>query len=87
MTLDEARDQGKPVKVVHLHPTDTPGLFTTDDSQNDQIESVVEWLRVGRIRVLNVAGPRGSSHEDIYSEALEFMRLLLKRILNQDAPC
>ena len=86
LTLDEARDQGKPVKVVHLCPADTPGLFRTDHSLNDQIESVVEWLRVGRIRVLNVAGPRGSSHEDIYSEALAFMSLLLKRILKQDSP-
>ena len=48
--------------------------------------SVVDWLRDRRIRVLNVAGPRGSSHTDVYSEALEFMSLLLKQILDQDAP-
>ncbi|HIE96059.1 MAG TPA: molybdenum cofactor carrier [Planctomycetes bacterium] len=85
LTLEAARSQGKPVKVVHLRPTDTPGLFTTDHSLSDQVESVVEWLRVGTIRVLNVAGPRGSSHEDIYSEALKFMSLLLKQILNRDS--
>lgn len=85
LTLDVASEQGKPFKVVHLRPVDSPGLFTTENSLSDQIESVVDWLRVRKIHVLNVAGPRGSSHEDIYSEALEFMRLLLKQILNQDA--
>ncbi|MEO2026136.1 MAG: putative molybdenum carrier protein [Fuerstiella sp.] len=87
LTLAAARGLGKPFKVVHLRPEDEPGLFTTENPLNDQIESVVEWLHALRIRVLNVAGPRGSSHKDVYSEALGFMSLLLKRILNQDAPC
>jgi hypothetical protein len=86
LTLTAARHQGKPYKVVHLSPPDAPGLFTTENPPNDQIQSVVDWLRDRRIRVLNVAGPRGSSHTDVYSEALEFMSLLLKQILDQDAP-
>ena len=85
LTLSAARDQAKPFKVVHLRPSRAPGLFTTENPRNDQIQSVVDWLRDRRICVLNVAGPRGSSHTDVYSEALEFMSLLLKQILDQDA--
>jgi hypothetical protein len=86
LTLAAARDQGELYKVVHLRPSDAPGLFTTENPPNDQIQSVVDWLRDRRIRVLNIAGPRGSSHTDVYSEALEFMSLLLKQILDQAPP-
>ena len=86
LTLTAAREQGKPSKVVHLRPSDAASLFTTENPPNDQIQSVVDWLRDRRIRVLNVAGPRGSSHTDVYSEALEFMSLLLNQILDQNAP-
>ncbi|MCP4169150.1 MAG: molybdenum cofactor carrier [Fuerstiella sp.] len=78
LTLAAAREQDKPFIVVHLRPSAAPGLFTTENPPNDRIQSVVDWLRERRIRVLNVAGPRGSSHTDVYSEALEFMTLLLR---------
>ena len=84
LTLDLAREQQKPAKVVHLHPARSPNLFTDENSLNEQIESVVQWLRDHRIRVLNVAGPRGSSHRDVYSEARQFVSLLLQRVAYTD---
>lgn len=42
---------------------------------------VVDWLQQHQIRVLNVAGPRGSSHPDIEETA----RTVLLRLFNQPA--
>ena len=38
--------------------------------------SVVEWLRVNRISVLNVAGPRDDAGLRVYTRACEFLRQL-----------
>jgi hypothetical protein len=39
----------------------------------------VEWLRREDIRVLNIAGPRGSSSPEVYPEARQFVVRLLQR--------
>ena len=55
--LNVARDRITPVLVVvHLRPTGAPGLFTTENPLNDKIQSVVVWLRVRRILVLDCRG-------------------------------
>lgn len=79
LTLDIARQLQKPVQVVHLRPGAAKSLFSDENSLNEQVESVVEWLIAHRISVLNVAGPRGSSHQDVYDEARSFVELLLRR--------
>ncbi len=80
LTIDVAKKLGKPVKVVHLRPSESPGLFRDENSVNGLTESVVDWIRDHRIRVLNVAGPRGSSHKDVYPESRQFMKLLLEQL-------
>ena len=82
LTLNLARKQQKPALVVYLRPTRGANLFTDENSLNEQIESVVEWLSVHRIRVLNVAGPRGSSHAGVYPDARRFLSGLLDRAAN-----
>ena len=79
LTLNFARQLLKPVKVVHLQPDSGQSLFSDQNSLNEQMESVVEWLIAHRICILNVAGPRGSSHKDVYGEAKAFIEQLLKR--------
>lgn len=79
LTLDFAQQQQKPCMVVHLRPPAEQSLFSDQKTLDEQIQSVVEWLWDHRIRVLNVAGPRGSSHRDIYREARSFVELLLKQ--------
>jgi predicted Rossmann fold nucleotide-binding protein DprA/Smf involved in DNA uptake len=82
LTVNQARDQQKPAIVVHLRPPHALSLFSDENSLNDQIESVVQWLVDHRIRVLNIAGPRGSSHKDVYPEARQFVARLLARVSN-----
>jgi len=80
LTLNVARKLQKPAVVVHLRPSDSPGLFSDTNSLNEQLDSVVGWLQQHRIRVLNVAGPRGSSHRDVYPEARRFVTALLNLV-------
>lgn len=82
LTVNQARGQQKPCVVVHLRPVEGPSLFSDENSLNDQIETVVQWLSDHRIRVLNVAGPRGSSHKDVYPESRQFVSRLLNRVTN-----
>jgi len=82
LTLDLARRHGRPLRVVHLRPPSSQNLFSDENSLTEQIDSVVDWIRDHRIRVLNVAGPRGSSHKDVYREAKQFVSLVLQRSAN-----
>lgn len=77
LTLDIARELGKPLQVVHLRPPGTPGLFSDEASLQDQIESILNWLTRHTVRILNIAGPRGSSNKAVYHEARRFVQLLL----------
>lgn len=83
LTLNQARNQQKPVMAVHLCPATGPNLFTDENSLNEQIDSVVEWLAAHRIRVLNIAGPRGSSHKDVYPESKRFVEQLLAKVTDR----
>ncbi|MEZ6132529.1 MAG: putative molybdenum carrier protein [Planctomycetaceae bacterium] len=79
LTLNVARRLQKPVNVVHLRPSRAPGLFANGNSLNEQLDSVAAWLCKHRIQILNIAGPRGSSHPDVYSDAHRFITMLLNR--------
>ncbi len=79
LTLDLARKHQKPFFVVYLRPESSTNLFSDEISLTEQIDSVVDWIHEHRIRVLNVAGPRGSSHKDVYAESREFVSLMLQR--------
>lgn len=81
LTVGFAKKAGKPCYVVHLRPEESENLFQDENSLTEQIDSVVDWICQHRIRVLNVAGPRGSSHTDIYAEALAFVSGVLKRMV------
>ncbi|APZ96893.1 putative molybdenum carrier protein [Fuerstiella marisgermanici] len=80
LTVGMARKLQKPFKVVHLRPAKAPSLFRDENSLNDAVETVVDWIRDHRIRVLNVAGPRGSSDDAVYPESRQFVSLLLEQL-------
>ncbi len=80
LTLDSARNQNKPVFVEYLAPSASRSLLGRENSQDEQIESVVDWLRRHKICILNVAGPRGSSSAEVYPSAFSFMTQLLARL-------
>ncbi len=80
LTADAAKSHGKPLHIEHLAHALHPGLLTAENSAEEQAESVVGWIRRHKIRVLNVAGPRGSSSKVIYTRARGFMELVLNRL-------
>ena len=63
-TLEAARRLGKPYRVVDL-------------SRPTRASTVQAWIRVNAVKVLNVAGPRESTCPGIYSQAAQFLRLVL----------
>ncbi|GAB4116112.1 MAG: putative molybdenum carrier protein [Acidobacteriota bacterium] len=67
LTLETARQLGRPVLVVQLeHPSATA------------VSEVRNWLERNRVSTLNVAGPRESECPGIYEEARRFLSRLLE---------
>jgi Circularly permutated YpsA SLOG family len=64
LTLEEARRRGRPALAVELGPAARP-------------EAVRDWLAASGIAVLNVAGPRESTHPGIHADAGVFLRAVL----------
>lgn len=68
-----AEQQNKPCHKVRLARSvirsDSRTLVT-------KVKAAQNWLHEHRIRTLNIAGPRGSKEPQIYSKAMEFLRLL-----------
>ncbi|MCA9034480.1 MAG: putative molybdenum carrier protein [Planctomycetaceae bacterium] len=81
LTISAAQAYARPVQIVHLDPDPSPGLLTDENPRSEQLASVVEWIHLHRIRILNVAGPRGSSDDRVYPEAFRFMVDLLKKLI------
>jgi len=77
---------GKPCRIEYLRGPQggavdgrlplTDGSFP---SLAERVAGVVEWLRREDIRVLNIAGPRGSSSPEVYPEARQFVVRLLQQ--------
>lgn len=63
LTTEEARRQGRPLKVVQLDAGVSEEL----------VRDVRAWLVEHGIEVLNVAGPRESQRVGIYGLALDFL--------------
>lgn len=66
LTLELAKNFGKPFFVVDLDQTEKP-------------VEVRNWLRSKRIAILNVAGPRESSAKGIHDQASQFLRKVLRQ--------
>jgi hypothetical protein len=44
--------------------------------KDKHIESVVNWININRIKILNIAGPRASQVTDIYSSSYQLLKQL-----------
>lgn len=66
-TVRCAEKSGRPLLLVRL-------------PQAPPVEAVLAWVRGHSITVLNVAGPRESSEPGIYTEALQWLRMLFASI-------
>ncbi len=72
-TVLAAEQQGKPHLVVDL-------------AETDDVEPAREWVDAEAIRVLNVAGPRGSKCPSVYGLARAFLGRMLSDAAGQSAP-
>lgn len=70
LTSSFAFELGKPSLCISIRS----GLF----SPTEEVQRVLDWMDTHRIGVLNVAGPRASSSDQIYQAAYTFCRHLLE---------
>jgi hypothetical protein len=77
LTIASAQTQHRPLTTVML---DTP-----ENPLPAQATTVAAWISQNKIRVLNIAGPRGSSSDRIYPLAFEFVSLLLRQLPRDSA--
>lgn len=73
LTIEAARGYARPLRIVHLLPDDS-GLICDDAHPEQQTADVIDWIREHGIRVLNVAGPRGSASPAVYPLAVGFLQ-------------
>lgn len=86
LTIESARKQGKPLFVHGLATSRRSVSTAAEKSIADAISQVVDWIDAHNIRVLNVAGPRGSSSRQVYSKAHAFMTRLIERLMADRKP-
>ena len=80
LTIRLARQYQRPLQVVRLLQSGKR------DTANGKLpDDVVAWIRDHRIRVLNVAGPRGSSDERVYPMAHTFCAAVFGQLAGREA--
>jgi hypothetical protein len=85
LTIKLARQYDQPCHVVRLLAAKNRASVN-GNSEQEQIQSVVDWIMTHRIRVLNVAGPRGSSDDRTYPLAHHFCRQILTAAMAAGVP-
>ena len=78
LTIDSAKTQTRPLRIEYLCPPAAGTLIADDVSPEQQVADVIEWIVRERIKTLNVAGPRGSSHKDVYQKSVQFLTMLFE---------
>lgn len=69
LTISEVSSQKKPFLLLDL-----------SSSEDDNISSVVEWVKMNDIRILNIAGPRESNSNGIYQKSFLFLSNMVERL-------
>ena len=71
LTISEAQHKKKPLLLIYL-------------SQNPDPETVVKWINIKKIKILNIAGPRESQSEGINKLSYEFLEEVMNLILSNE---
>ncbi|MEO2034627.1 MAG: putative molybdenum carrier protein [Planctomycetaceae bacterium] len=85
LTVKLARRYGKPLHVIRL--MDVSADAAVENSPTQSVQSVVDWMASRKIRILNVAGPRGTSDERIYPQARQFCENVFAALVSTSAEC
>lgn len=70
-------DRGTRLTIAIAERLGKPFL-TIDLEGRPKAATVRTWMKANRVRILNVAGPRGSRHPGIHDRAMRFLRRLLR---------
>ena len=70
LTEQKAKEKNKPLLIVDL-------------SKNEDIDLIVNWIKINDIKVLNIAGPRESLSPGIYQRSLKFLTNLLPHLIHR----
>lgn len=85
LTIDSARSQSRPLRIEYLCPAPAKTLISDEVSSEQRVADVVEWIGREQIKTLNIAGPRGSSHKDVYKKSLQFLTMLLESVSSKSS--
>ncbi|MCH2210399.1 MAG: putative molybdenum carrier protein [Fuerstiella sp.] len=83
LTVRLARQHAKPLHIVRL--SEEPVTTAAEKLLTDDVQTVVDWVEDRKIRVLNVAGPRGTSDARIYPQSREFCSKLFAALISSTA--
>jgi hypothetical protein len=61
LTIEEAKAKGKPHLII-------------DSFEPQQVIIIRDWLKINKIKILNIAGARESQSLGIYSECYQFLK-------------
>ncbi len=83
LTIDSAKSQTRPLRIEYLCPPAVGTLIEDDVSPEQRVTDVIEWIVREQIKTLNIAGPRGSSHKDVYQKSLQFLTMLCETVASK----
>ena len=85
LVLCVGKPRGGTALTCYLAGQHRKPLLVVDLAANEDPRGVVDWLAAHSIRVLNVAGPRESTHPGIQTAAADFIVRMLDAQEKQDA--
>lgn len=83
LILTRGKPKGGTALTVNLARAHKKFYLLIDLSAGEKVPLVIDWGRVNRIRVLNIAGPRESEAPGIYDKAVCFLKKILKPSYHQ----
>ncbi|MCH2201947.1 MAG: putative molybdenum carrier protein [Fuerstiella sp.] len=83
LTVRLARQHTKPLHIFRLQ--DESVTTAAEKLSRDDVQTVVDWIKDRKIRVLNVAGPRGTSDARIYPQSRQFCTDLFTALISSTA--
>jgi Circularly permutated YpsA SLOG family len=86
LVLTRGQPQGGTALTIAFANRQTKPLLVLDLSQMHEPARVGHWIATQHIHVLNIAGPRESENDGIYTQAKEFLRQALPATASGETP-
>lgn len=77
LIISPRRPSGGTALTVRLAQSRNKPHLVVNPLNPHSVNRVLQWLRKHDLRILNVAGPRESSHPGIYQDSVKFLKRIL----------